>query len=150
MAILLDTNILGRLANTGDVMHNVTALAVGTLELRGETLYIAPQVLIEFRNFATRPIKPNNGLGLSATEASKLATQFEAMFSLLPDTPDIYPTWRAIVDGLGIIGKTVHDARLVAVCHVHGVSQVLTFNVNHFTTLSKFGRGIVVLDPRGV
>lgn len=76
--------------------------------------------------------------------------QFERAFPLLPETPDIYPAWRAIVDGLGVIGKTVHDARLVAVCHVHGVTQLLTFNVSQFTTLAKFGAGIAVIDPRSV
>jgi predicted nucleic acid-binding protein len=146
MAILLDTNILGRLANTSDAAHSVAKLALASLHSRGETLNITAQVLIEFRNFATRPI-PNNGLGLSAAEASQLVSQFEATFPLLPEMPAIYPAWRAIVDGLGVIGKTVHDARLVAVCHVHGVSHILTFNASQFTTLAKFGPGVVVLNP---
>lgn len=122
------------------------------LKLHGssESLFITAQNLVEFRNFATRPTGKNNGLGLTAVAASQLMIGFETEFPLLPETPDIYPAWRAIVDGLGVIGKTVHDARLVAVCHVHGVSQILTFNVSQFATLAKFGAGVAVLDPRSV
>ena len=39
---------------------------------------------------------------------------------------------------LGVVGKQVHDARLVAVCHVYGVSHLLTFNVTHFARLAGF------------
>jgi hypothetical protein len=40
--------------------------------------------------------------------------------------------------------------RLVAVCHVHGVTQLLTFNVAHFVRLAAFGPGVVVVDPASV
>ncbi len=51
---------------------------------------------------------------------------------------------------MGIIGKQVHDARLVAVCHVHGVTHLLTFNVGHFVRMAGFGPGLVVVDPTRV
>ena len=44
----------------------------------------------------------------------------------------------------------VRDARLVAVCHVHGVSRVPTFNVGHFARLAGFGPGVAVIDPTRV
>ena len=69
---------------------------------------------------------------------------------LLPDTPDIYPAWKGLVGALGVIGKGVHDARLVAVCHVHGVTHLLTFNVAHFVGKAAFGPGIIVVDPASV
>ena len=58
---------------------------------------------------------------------------------MLPETPDIYPAWKALVGALGVIGKRVHDARLVAVCHVHAVTHLLTFNVGHFMGMAQFG-----------
>ena len=73
-----------------------------------------------------------NGLGLSVIETEAKAATFEASFPLLPETPDIFPAWKAIVAALAVVGKQVHDARLVAVCHVHAVSHLLTFNVAHF------------------
>lgn len=149
MDVLLDTNILLRLVNTTDPQHGVASRAVRELDRRGDNLFITPQVLIEFRGAATRPTGVN-GLGLSATGADQLVTGFEVEYPLLDDTRLIYPTWNGIVRTFGVIGKQVHDARLVAVCHVHTVTHLLTFNVRHFQTLSAAPPGIVVLDPATV
>lgn len=149
MAYLIDTNLFGRLANTADLQFAIADRAVRELHRRGEVLYIAPQILIEFRNLATRP-KTMNGLGLPAVTAEVKAAIFEATFPLLGETPDIYPAWKALVSALGIIGKQVHDARLVAVCHVHAVTHLLTFNVSHFARMAGFAPGIVVVDPATV
>jgi predicted nucleic acid-binding protein len=149
VAILVDTSVLGRLANRADTAHRVAAGAIAELHRRGEVLHVTPQNLIEFRNFATRPVGVN-GLGLTAAAAEGLGANFEAAFSLLAETPDIYPAWKAVVTALGVVGKQVHDARLVAVCHAHGVSHLLTFNVAHFARLAGFGPGVVVVDPASV
>src|SRR5205823_14644952 len=120
--------------------------AVAELHRRGEVLHVTPQNLVEFRNFATRPVSAN-GLGLAASAAEDLGANFEAAFPLLGETPDIYPAWKAIVGALGVVGKQVHDARLLAVCHVHAVTHLLTFNVAHFARLAMVGPGVVVVDP---
>jgi predicted nucleic acid-binding protein len=149
MAYLLDTNLLVRLGNTLDAQHTVAAGAVFELHRRGELLHITPQVLIEFRNVATRPTALN-GLGLSLVAAEAKAAVFQATFPLLAETPDIYPAWKVLVESLGVVGKQVHDARLVAVCHANGVSHLLTFNGSHFTRLAGFGPGVAVVDPASV
>jgi predicted nucleic acid-binding protein len=149
MAFLLDTSILGRLANSADVAHPVAAAAVAELHRRGELLHVTPQNLIEFRNFATRPVSAN-GLGLAPSAAEGLAATFEAAFPLLGETPDIYPAWKAIVGALRVVGKQVHDARLLAVCHAYAVSHLLTFNVGHFARLAGYGPSVTVVDPANV
>jgi predicted nucleic acid-binding protein len=149
VAHLIDTSILGRLANTADAKYPIAAGAISELHRRGEVLYVTAQNLIEFRNMATRPLA-TNGLGLPVADVEAQAAGFEAQFPLLPETPDIYPAWKALVVALGVIGKQVHDARLVAVCHVHGVTHLLTFNVAHFTRLAGFGPGLTVVDPATV
>ncbi len=146
MAILLDTSILGRLANRADAAHGLAKGAVAELHRRGEVLVITAQNLVEFRNFATRPVAAN-GLALSAVASATLTASFEAAFPLLDETPAIYPAWRTLVDGLGVIGKKVYDARLVAVCQIHGVPSVLTFNVGHFSRLATASPAIMVIDP---
>lgn len=93
MAYLLDTTILGRLANASDVQHAVAARAVLELHRRGEVLHVTPQVLVEFRNVATRPVSVN-GLGLSPVDTEALATTYEARFPMLSDMPDVYPAWK--------------------------------------------------------
>src|SRR5262245_25739489 len=127
MAYLIDTSVLARLVNTADAQYATADRAVMDLHQRGEVLHVTAQNLIEFRNLATRP-RAVNGLGLSAVDTEAKAAVFEGTFLLLPDSPDIYPAWKALVGGLAIIGKRVHDARLVAVCHVHAVTHLLTFN----------------------
>jgi len=149
MAYLLGTNLLTRLANTADARYALADRAVMELHRRGEVLHVTPQVLIEFRNVATRPIAVN-GLGLSTVDAEAQAAMFESRFTLLSETPDIYPAWKALATAVGVIGKQVHDARLVAVCHVHGVTHLLTFNVSHFTRMAGFAPGVVVVDPTSV
>ena len=149
MAYLIDTSVLARLANTADAQYATADRAVTELHYGGEVMHITSQNLIEFRNLATRP-QAVNGLGLSAVDAEAKAAVFEGTFPLLSETPDIYPAWKSLVGALGIIGKRVHDARLVAVCHVHAVTHVLTFNVAHFIGMAGFGPGIAVIDPATV
>lgn len=146
MSYLIDTTILARLANAADPAHAVATRAVLELHRQGEVLQLTPQVLVEFRGVATRLIGAN-GLGLPAVDAEIIAASFESRFPLLPETADIYPAWKALVEGVGVIGKQVHDARLVAVSQVHKVSHLLTFNVQHFSRLSSFGPRIIVVDP---
>ena len=102
--------------------------------------------MIEFRNVATRP-KSLNGAGLTILEAERHAVAFESKFSMLPDDSHIYVLWKSLVGSLSIIGKQVHDARLVAVCHVHAVTHVLSFNHGHFSRMASFGPGIMPVDP---
>ncbi len=149
MSILVDTSALVRLANAADTQHRVAARAVLELRRRGELLCIAPQCLTELWGAATRPASAN-GLGLSVAAADGLVTLYLNSFDLLPETPAIFPAWRALVTALGVIGKQVHDARLVATCHAHAVPAVLTFNVGHFTRLGAAPPGVAVIDPATV
>jgi hypothetical protein len=91
-----------------------------------------------------------NGLGADAVAAHLQLGIFEQAFALLPDTPDVFPAWKSLVVAAGVIGKQVHDARLVAVCHVHSVTHLLTFNTGHFTRFATIGAGIAAVHPASV
>ena len=80
MAFLVDTSILGRLANLTDPMYPVADRAVTELHRRGELLHLTLQNLIEFRNVATRPTTAN-GLGMTPAQAEAKAAGFEALGS---------------------------------------------------------------------
>lgn len=149
MAYLLDTSLLARLANSADSQYAIAVQAVVELHRRSEVLCITPQVLVEFRSVATRA-KELNGLGMSAAEAAAQAAVFEAVFPLLAEAADIFPAWKRIVDELSVVGKQVHDARLMAVCHVHGTTNLLTFNVGHFARLANCGPAVNVASPQAV
>jgi predicted nucleic acid-binding protein len=149
MSYLLDTSVLGRLANVADVSYPDAVRAVLQLNLGGETLHLTAQNLIEFRNFATRPVA-HNGLGLTPFQVEAKAALFESTYPLLPEVPAIFPTWKTLVQALAVTGKQVHDVRLVAVCHVYQVTHLLTFNTAHFVRFASFGPGVVVVDPTTV
>ena len=89
-------------------------------------------------------------MGFKIAEAEANAISFETGFTLLAETPSIYPAWKSLVTSLAIIGKQVHDARLVAVCHVYDVSHVLTFDLAHFVRMAAVGPGLIVVHPSTV
>jgi len=149
MAFFFDTSVLIRLTNTGDTDHLVAVGAALELHRRGKSVYVTGQNFVEFWNVATRPLGVN-GLGLSVAETDSRLAVFEASFTLLEETPAVYPTWRSLVRDLGVVGKQVHDARLVAVCHVHGITDIVTFNTGHFARLASFWPGIRVIDPANI
>jgi len=149
VAFLVDTSVLGRLANRADPSFPLADRAVTELHRRGELLHLTPQNLVEFRSAATRPTSAN-GLGLTPAVAETKAADFEAIFPLLVETADIYLAWKTLVVGAGAISKQVHDARLVAVCHVNQISHLLTFNTGHFARFATFAPGLVVVHPGSV
>jgi predicted nucleic acid-binding protein len=149
VAVLFDTSVLVRLANTADRQHAVAQQALTKLEQAGEIVCVAPQNLIEFRNVTTRPLA-QNGLGLSLPTAEQQAAKFERDFVLLEEDKIVYGAWKQVVQAIGVIGKQVHDARLVAVCHVCGISHILTFNVRDFVRFAALPPGLTVVDPTTV
>jgi predicted nucleic acid-binding protein len=132
MPYLADSNLLLRGAEPGHPMQAEAEAAVAALLGRGEQLYIAPQNLYEFWVVATRPLE-RNGLGMTAIQAEAELARIEAQFPLLPDTPAVYQEWRRLVMAHAVLGVRAHDSRLVASMLVHGVTHMLTFNVQDFS-----------------
>ena len=147
--VLIDTNILVRLADISDPQYTLTHQSVISLRREGHRLCITPQLLVEFRIVATRPLL-SNGLGLSNAQVNLMTVKIEATFKMLDESPAIYKAWKLLVDVGNVVGTQVHDARLVAVCQVYGISRILTFNIGHFKRLAQFVEGLEVVDPRMV
>jgi predicted nucleic acid-binding protein len=142
VAYLLDTNVAWRRVQLTDPHHANVKSAIDALVQAGEKVYVTAQNLVEFRAVATRP-QSANGLGLTPAVAALKAQEIEDLFDLLPETPAIYPQWRTLVDQYAVCGKQVHDARLVAVMLVHGVTHMLTLNGTDFQRFP----GITVIEP---
>jgi hypothetical protein len=150
VAILIDTSVFGRLANRADAAYGVAVSAIAELHRRGELLHLTPQNLVEFRNFATRPVAAN-GLGVGRIGGGRPWRRVSRRPFLC---------WRRrristrhgglLVEALGVVGKQVHDARLMAVRCANGASHLLTFNGTHFARLAGFGPGVVAVDPASV
>lgn len=144
MPYLLDTNILLRSVNAADALYPVTIAALLKIAATGDSVYITPQNLIEFRHVATRPASAN-GLGWTATQTATMTATLEARFAMLPDAPAIFSHWKALVNWTGTTGRPVHDARLAAVALSYGIAQVLTFNGGDFTRYIP--HGVSPVDP---
>jgi predicted nucleic acid-binding protein len=142
MNVLLDTNILARMAQPGTAACVVAHDATDALGRRGDTPCLVPQVLYELWVVATRPTAVN-GLGFSTAQATAELVRVQSLFPLLADTPAVFPEWQRLVSAHGVMGRNAHDARLVAAMTVHGITHLLTFNMGHFARFS----GITVLDP---
>ena len=148
MKNLLDTNLLVRLVNKSDVDHALAGTVLMKYRQRGDQLCVTAQNMVEFRAVATRPPSAN-GLGLSSAIAELQCDDFEKGFTFLPDVQAVYLNWKTIVAGSQVLGKHVHDARLVAVAISAGVDAILTFNTVHFQRLCA-ANGLQLLDPRTI
>jgi len=91
---------------------------------------------------ATRPVD-QNGLGMAPAAAAFELTRLKDILDLLPETPAIYPAWENLVVQHRVVGKTAHDARLVAAMQVHGLTAILTFDKAGFSRYP----GIEVVHP---
>lgn len=109
---------------------------------RGDVLCVTSQNLVECWAVCTRPVE-QNGLGLSPTIATRVLSHIESATVRLAENDAIYWEWRKLVTSFSVSGKKSHDARLVAAMKVHGVNQLLTFNVEDFRRFD----GIEVIHP---
>jgi predicted nucleic acid-binding protein len=145
LSFLADTNVLLRLIKTNDPEFPLVRGAVRALKARGERLCYVPQNIVEFWNVCTRPTD-RNGYGLLPRDADERARRVERAFTFLPENELIHPEWRRLVLAHAVPGAQVHDARLVAAMHVHGVTHLLTLNVRD---LSRY-LGITVVHQQTI
>jgi predicted nucleic acid-binding protein len=131
MRILLDSNILIRWLESGDSLQPLVDRAVDSLIRSGAFPCYTSQNLGEFWNVLTRPLD-RNGFGLTPLEADRRTRMIENQIPILPDDPRVHLVWRGLLVSHAISGVQVHDARLVAAMHVHGVKRILTFDTRDF------------------
>lgn len=133
MSVLVDTNVLLRLAQPNHRQYRAATDSVARARLAGEALYVTPQNIAEFWAAATRPVGAANGLGLTTAAVAAEIGTIERLFQLAADDPATYSTWKGLVVTHRVLGTQVYDARLFAAMLVHGISHILTFNVADFS-----------------
>ena len=139
---LVDTNVLLRLLQTQHPQHSVVEAALAELLRQDADLCIAPQNLVEAWVVATRPVA-ENGIGMTPLTIAAQWRRLTGAFRLLEGAPGVASAWEDLVVRHSVSGKKAHDAHLVAVMQVYGVTDVLTFNIADFQRYP----GIHVLDP---
>jgi hypothetical protein len=106
------------------------------------------QNIAEFWNVATRPVA-NNGLGLSPAEVAKAYEDtIEPVCAVLIEQDSLPNVFNRLLIQYAIVGKQVHDARLVAMMLVWQVENVLTLNDRDFQRFSP--EGITIVTPASI
>jgi predicted nucleic acid-binding protein len=143
MAYLLDTGILLRLVDDRDALHPVVQEVVETLVARQEELFTATQNIGEFWNVATRPTL-NNGLGLPSSEVHRLIeSSIEPVCGIMLDVTATYSELKRLLGKYNVVGKQVHDARLVALMLTQQVNTILSLNARDFRRYEPEGISVV-------
>ena len=132
---LLDTNILLRSSDKTSSRYSLAVNAVACLLSQRDECVITAQVLIEFWVVATRPVEVN-GLGWNVQRTQNQINQLLSQFSLLEETPQIFPNWLQLVTTHSVMGKRTHDLRLIAVMKTYEITHLLTFNPDDFLKTS--------------
>jgi predicted nucleic acid-binding protein len=146
MRYLVDTNILLRLLQRNDPNYSTVRQAVRILTARGDELCYTPQNIVEFWNVCTRPSTSRGGFGLTIAETDRRVRLIERIFTILEETPAVYPEWRRLVVDNSVMGVQVHDARIVSMMNIHGITHVLTFNGADFSRYT----GITSISPEKI
>ena len=140
--ILLDTNILIRIANRNDPDYRLTLTAVAGCMRKGRQLFVAAQALQEFWATATRA-KTKNGLAMTPSRADAFLQRFLTTFKRLPDHEGLFDAWRLTVSHFSITGLHAYDARLAAFMQTHGLTRLMTYNAVDFAMFP-----IALVNPR--
>jgi predicted nucleic acid-binding protein len=142
---LLDTNVWLRAVQREAPRHPLAVDALAAILQRGDEIFITAQNLIEFWSVASRP-SAANGLGWTVEAVQREIDRLLAQFPFLDETPAIFVHWRALVTRHSVVGRRVHDARLVGVMLAHNISHLLIFNGDDFRQFSE----IVTVEPAQV
>jgi predicted nucleic acid-binding protein len=149
--ILVDTNIPLRIAQIGHPHRQPALDALQLLTLRDrERFAIAPQSLYEMYVVCIRPASAN-GFGYTSPQACAEIAAAGALFEILPETAQVYPTWEGLVAKHAVLGKHAHDVRLVALMIQHRIPSLLTFNdadFRPFTEIQSINRFDLLSIPR--
>ena len=145
MKVLIDANILLRVAQPAIASHATSLAALTQLANADFDLCLVPQSIYEYWVVATRPVTVN-GLGLTIPVVDQQIQDLLSRLTLLRDERGIFAHWYELVVRNAVHGKLAHDTRMVAAMQRHGLTNLLTFSKPDF---SRFV-GIQVLTPDDV
>jgi len=147
MRYLLDTVTLLLCFHRSDPRSASARLSIKKIEARGIRPEIAMQGIAEFWNGSTRPSTVRGGFGLDLRTAKNRLRYLERRFDVLFETRKSLDILREMLTSRSISGKSVHDARLVAVMLAEDVDVIVTLNVKDFV---RYRDVISVLHPDDV
>jgi len=127
--------------NPGTNIRSTIALC-SVLLFSGSRLYTSFQNVAEFWNVSTRPVDLN-GRGLAVGKVSEQIIDIERQFEIVTEDRETFDQWLQLIVDFKVLGRQVHDARLVAHMIVRGIPALLTSNTKDFVRYPQ----IQLLDP---
>lgn len=134
--LFLDTNVLIAATDTSRRLHLDAQRLLMLANRSGVHLGVSGQILREYLVVATRPSEVN-GLGMSAREALINVEEFRKRLVFYEETEAVANRLRQLVRDHGVVGKRIHDANLVATMLVHGISRIITENLDDFAVFAE-------------
>jgi predicted nucleic acid-binding protein len=131
-AVFVDTCILLDATNAARAGHKA---AIAALEHNRE-LVMSAQIVREYLAVATRATDVN-GLGLVLEDALSNVEVFRRFVRLVPEEKPILRAFLALLNDVRCVGKTIHDAFVVATMQTHGIRTILTNNTEHFRRFTQ-------------
>ena len=127
--MFVDTNVLV-VARAANAPGHDAALATLAAMRREEPLRISRQVLREYLAVVTRPQTWASPLPMPVALAD--IRRFASAFEVLEDGQAVTDMLATLCRDVGVAGKQVHDANIVATMLTHGERRLATFNVKDF------------------
>ena len=110
--ILVDTNIPLRIAQIGHPHRQPAPDALQRLTVPDrEHFAIAPQSLYEMYVVLTRPAS-GNGFGYTPKQGTVEIAATRAIFEILAETTQVYPTWEGLIAKYAVVGKQASQSAL--------------------------------------
>jgi predicted nucleic acid-binding protein len=144
MRHLLDTGILVRIPHRADPLNSEIREALRRLAGAGHTFVATRQNIAEFWNVCTRPAEARGGFGLSTDEAARRLRMLERFVEVLSEPNSAYSRWKSLVQKHSVLGRQVHDARIVSVMAAHRIKRIVTLNETDFF---RYVPTIIALTP---
>lgn len=126
--IAVDTNLLIYAHRVESPWHKDTAQAITQLSEGNDPWAILWPCVHEFFSIVTHPriFKPPTPIELALAQLE--AWLESPSIILLSESPGYWPVLKKVLLEGMIVGPKVHDARIAALCQLHGVSEIWTFD----------------------
>ncbi len=146
---MIDTNILGRLADVDSLQHAEVRTAVAQLHQQHHLLYFTPQIKREFLGIAERPKgsgAENNGLGLSKSKSISVLNSFKRNMKYLTEKTESDRWFDILYNRFGG-GRKVHDLYITASMLAYDIKTILTYNEKDFADVRDAGYIDILIPP---
>ena len=136
-SFLVDTNILLTATLFTRPLYTNALTVLNDWPNDGKVLCTNGQILREYLVVATRT-QEVNGLGLTPVNALQNVAAINQRMNFLLENSAVSEKLRQLIRELNCKGKQIHDLNLVATAMVHGVTKLVTANVDDFKHCKEY------------